>query len=94
MKKFEIRVSDKPNYGGFDVIKWTNRNHKNPDGLFVANNDNNLFCLPSSLSALQANYQKPVLPGKEKFFSELTYTWLQQVYDKIYPDDEIEFVPR
>ena len=94
MKKFEIRVSDKPNYGGFDVIKWTNRNHKNPDGLFVANNDNNLFCLPSSLSALQASYQKPVLPGKEKFFSEPTYTWLQQVYDKIYPDDEIEFVPR
>ena len=65
-----------------------------PDGLFVANNDNNLFCLPSSLSALQASYQKPVLPGEEKFFSEPTYTWLQQVYDKIYPDDEIEFVPR
>ena len=52
------------------------------------------FCLPLSLCVLQGSYQKPVLPGKEKFFSEPTYTWLKQVYDKIYPDDEIEFVPR
>ena len=65
-----------------------------PDGLVLANYEANLFCLPTVLTALQTGFEKPVFPGREKFFCEPEYTWLQQVYKEIYQNQEFDFIPR